>query len=91
MERITKQDLQVALARLRVEMHEPCLELVRWAPGDGMVRYRIEVEGVEPLGSRFWLGASNAYQGMWTAIYAMEWARGVGRGQALLKQRRALS
>lgn len=91
MTRTTKRDLQVALARLREEMREPRLHLVRFAPGDGLARYRLEIEGVEPMGSRYWLGAAEAYHGIWTAIYAMEWARGVGRGQALLRQRREVT
>jgi hypothetical protein len=39
-----------------------------WSPGDGATRYRVEDGGDNPLGGRYWLGAAEAYEGLWLAI-----------------------
>ena len=70
--KVTKQDLAGALATLVREAPELAgAHLECWAPGDGLARYRVMIDGREPLGSSYWLGKQEAYHGLWTAIYAL--------------------
>ena len=73
MGRITKRDLQGSLAGLRRAMGAHGIDtsgwvLGTWSPGDGATRYRVEDGGDNPLGGRYWLGAAEAYEGLWLAI-----------------------
>ena len=71
----TKRDLRVTLQTLVDE--NPRLkgaQLQSWSH-DGVTRYRLEQDGRTPLGCSYWLGASEAYHGLWVAIYAFRLAR----------------
>lgn len=76
-ERIGKSQLQGALRYLHraALVAEGTFSLEMWAPGDGVTRYRIEgPAGRNPFGSRYWLGASEAYYGIQSIAAGIEWA-----------------
>jgi hypothetical protein len=50
--------------------------LTRWAPGDGVARYRVESDGGArtPLGSSYWVGSRAAYDALRAAGEAVNLA-----------------
>jgi len=87
MARITKKELARMLGFVAERLPEPKVgpgkwTLETWAPGDGVTRYRLafvtdkEHGEYNPLGERYWLGASEAWEGLNMILRTLQYVNG---------------